>query len=91
MFGDSVSKTTLRFSHIQFITTFTNENVNKIGGSTGEVLVNAKSVVVWAYNRETFIVADNRASIASSTVARKSSRGAWHLGLGLRGSDQVSR
>ena len=55
------------------------------------MLANVKSVVVWTYNGEDLIVADHRASIASSTVARKSSRGAWHHGLWLGGTDQVLR
>ena len=64
MFSDSVGKTTFRFPHIQLIATFTYEYVNNIGGSTGEVLVNVKALVVRTYNRENFIVAENRTGIA---------------------------
>ncbi|KAJ8026473.1 hypothetical protein HOLleu_31297 [Holothuria leucospilota] len=55
------------------------------------MLMNVKTVVVGTYNGKVFVITDHRASIASPTVARKSSWGVRHYCLRLRGTDQVLR
>ncbi|KAJ8049873.1 hypothetical protein HOLleu_02801 [Holothuria leucospilota] len=53
--------------------------------------MNVKPVVVGTYNGKVFVITDHRASIASPTVARKSSWGVRHYCLRLRGTNQVLR